>query len=147
LDFGEGQRVTGFAVLFETASTSKAGFSLFRRDRLIEGGFDEGWRPEAVFGKPNDYAYQRLFGELHLEGFDVTHTKDGFKWREYEDGFDAHLQHTRDLLLSRLIAGNLPLAALTIAFPTGDHACTCPQRDILPSQGHFTFSTVTPVGG
>lgn len=96
LDFGEGQRVTGFAALFETASTSKAGFSLFRRDRLIEGSFDEGWRPEAVFGKPNDYAYQRLFGELHLEGFDVTHTKDGFKWREYEDVFLSLLKEELD---------------------------------------------------
>jgi hypothetical protein len=96
LDFGEGQKVTGFAALFETASTSKAGFALFRRDRLIEGSHDEGWRPEAIFGKPNDYTYQRLFGELHLEGFDVTHTKDGFKWKEYEEVFLSLLREELD---------------------------------------------------
>ncbi|MFZ6644054.1 hypothetical protein ACO0LL_30380, partial [Undibacterium sp. TC4M20W] len=29
----------------------------------------------------------RIFGELHIEGFDVSHTKDGFRWEEYEDEF------------------------------------------------------------
>jgi len=28
-----------------------------------------------------------LFGELHLEGFEVSHTKDGFRWEEYEEVF------------------------------------------------------------
>lgn len=95
-DFGGGQRVTGFAALFETASTTKGGFALFRRDRLIEGSCDEGYRPEAVFGKPNDFIYQRLFGELHLEGFEVTHTKDGFKWKEYEEEFLSLLKDFLD---------------------------------------------------
>jgi hypothetical protein len=31
-----------------------------------------------------------------LEGFDVTHTKDGFKWREYEDVFLALLSEELD---------------------------------------------------
>jgi len=86
-DFGSGLRGVGFAAIRETASTSGAGFALFRRDRLIEGSVDEGYRPEFIFGKPNSYRYQRLFGEIHLEGFEVSHTKDGFKWNEYEDIF------------------------------------------------------------
>jgi hypothetical protein len=28
-----------------------------------------------------------VFGELHLEGFEVSHTKDGFRWEEHEDIF------------------------------------------------------------
>ena len=86
-DFGEGQRATGFAALRETASTSSAGFALFRRKRLILGSADEGYRPEAIFGKSNSYRFQRLFGELHLEGFEVSHTKDGFRWEEHEELF------------------------------------------------------------
>lgn len=86
-DFGQGLRATGFAALRETASTSEAGFALFRRDRLIVGSADEGYRPEEIFGKSNSYRYQRVFGELHLEGFEVTHTKDGFHWDEHEDVF------------------------------------------------------------
>ena len=86
-DFGQGLRVRGFAALRRTASTRYAGFSLFRRNRLIEGSGDDKYRPQAIFGTPNDFAYQRLFGELHLEGFDVSHTKDGFRWDENEEPF------------------------------------------------------------
>lgn len=87
LDFGKGQRVTGFAALRETGSTPFAGFALFRRDRLIEGSYDETYRPSFIFKQTNSYPYQRLFGELHVEGFEVSHTKDGFRWEEYEDIF------------------------------------------------------------
>jgi len=87
MDFGEGQRVTGFAALRETASTSHAGFALFRRNRLIEGSADETYRPIKVFGNGNSYRSQRLFGELHFQGFEVSHTKDGFRWEEYEEEF------------------------------------------------------------
>ncbi len=83
-DFGLGLRAHGFAALRETASTTRAGFALFRRKRLIQGSADEGYRPEAIFGSSNSYRYQRLFGELHLEGFQVSHTKDGFRWDENE---------------------------------------------------------------
>ena len=87
IDLGLGMRAFGFAALRETASTSSAGFALFRRNRLIVGSADEAYRPAAIFGAPNSYIYQRLFGELHLNGFDVSHTKDGFKWQEHEDIF------------------------------------------------------------
>jgi hypothetical protein len=86
-DFGEGLRAHGFAALFDVASTARAGFALFRRNRLIEGSADEGYRPYTIFGNPNDYTYQRLFGELHLEGFEVSHTKDGFQWDNNEEAF------------------------------------------------------------
>jgi hypothetical protein len=95
-DFGADQRAYGFAALRETASTSEAGFALFRRDRLIVGSADDGYRPEIVFGKSNSYRYQRLFGELHLEGFEVTHTKDGFQWNEHEDIFLEFLKERLD---------------------------------------------------
>ncbi len=87
MDLGGGHKVTGFAALREVGSTTHAGFSLFRRGRLIEGSADESYRPEQIFGKSNSYTFQRLFGELHLEGFDVSHTKDGFRWEEHEELF------------------------------------------------------------
>jgi hypothetical protein len=80
---GEGRSVRGFAAIRETGSTSKAGFALFRRGRVIEGSTEEGYRPEQIFGRGNSFRSQRLFGELHLDGFGVSHTKDGFQW----DGF------------------------------------------------------------
>jgi hypothetical protein len=104
LDFGEGQRVTGFAALREKASTSLAGFALFRRGRLIEGSHDETYRPHQIFKHNNSYPFQRLFGELHIEGFEVSHTKDGFRWEEYEDEF-------LDLLKEAIEVGDLNLIA------------------------------------
>lgn len=101
-DFGGGLRATGFAGLRDPASVSDAGFALFRRSRLIQGSSDEGYRPELIFGKPNSYTYQRLFGELELEGFEVSHTKDGFRWDDDEETF---LQ----LLREYLNAAPLPL--------------------------------------
>lgn len=86
-ELGNGLRVQGFAALRAVASVSDAGFALFRRRRLIQGSGDEGYRPELIFGKSNSYAYQRLFGELHLEGFEVAQTKDGIKWDENETPF------------------------------------------------------------
>lgn len=86
-DFGLGMKASGFAALREVASTSTAGFALFRRKRLIEGSLDEPYRPDFIFGTGNSYRKQRLIGEIHLEGFEVSHTKDGFKWEDHEQPF------------------------------------------------------------
>lgn len=75
----------GFAALRRTGSTSKAGFAVFRRNRLILGSDEDGWRPPAVFGASNTFRYQRLFGELHVTGFDVVYTKDAFLFGELEE--------------------------------------------------------------
>lgn len=101
-DLGGGLKASGFAALRETASVSGAGFALFRRNRVIQGSADEGYRPEYIFRKANSYTYQRLFGELHLEGFEVSHTKDGFRWEDNEEVF-------LELLQEHLDADPLPL--------------------------------------
>lgn len=81
------KRVTGWVALRKVGSISYAGLSLFRRDRLIMGSGDETYRPEEIFGKSNSYRYQRIFGELHFEGFEVTHTKDSIQWDGLEEFF------------------------------------------------------------
>lgn len=101
-DFGDGLSVHGFAALRETANTAQAGFSLFRRSRVIQGSGDEGYRPSYIFGSTNSYRYQRLFGELHLSGFEVSHTKDGFRWDDNEQPF-------LELLREHLDSKDMPL--------------------------------------
>lgn len=86
-DIEEGLSVHGFVAIREKASTAEAGFALFRRGRVIEGSFDEGFRPDFIFGAPNSYRYQRVFGELHLDGFSVNFTKKGIQWDENLDIF------------------------------------------------------------
>lgn len=87
IDLGQGKSATGFVAIRETASTRLAGLALFRRNRLVLGSVDETYRPQDIFGRSNSYAFQRLFGEIHLKGFNVSHTKDGVKWEESEDDF------------------------------------------------------------
>mgnify|MGYP003575242704 CR=1 FL=1 len=91
----DGLSVKGFVGIRETGSTSEAGFALFRRGRVIEGSFDNGFRPEYIFGASNSYRYQRVFGELHLEGFDVSFTKKGIQW---DENLDVFLQCLKDEL-------------------------------------------------
>ena len=101
-DLGADMRVTGFAALRRRASTTRAGFALFRRKRLIEGSGVDSYRPQEIFGASTTAPYQRIFGELHLEGVEVSHTKDGFQWDENEEPF-------LDLLREHLNAAPLPL--------------------------------------
>lgn len=87
-----GKRVRGYAGILKKGSTARAGFSLFRRRRVIQGTGDEHYRPLEVFGGPNTFRYQRVFGELHMEGFEVSHTKDGVKWGGLELEFVSELK-------------------------------------------------------
>jgi hypothetical protein len=71
-----GERIHGFAALRRTADTKSPGFALFRRDRVITGIEDDPWRPVEIFGQPNKFPAQRLFGELHLENVKVSYSKN-----------------------------------------------------------------------
>jgi hypothetical protein len=82
-----GGRVHGEVYLLETGSTTNAGLALLRHRRLVQGSGDERYRPQRVFGNPNSFVYQRLAGELTVEGLEITHTKDGFRWEEHEEEF------------------------------------------------------------
>ncbi len=95
-DLGGGLRAHGFLAIRAVGSTANAGLALFRRKRLIEGSGDETYRPRAIFGASNSYEYQRLFGELTLEGFEISHTKDGFRWEEHEEPFVDLLREYAD---------------------------------------------------
>ena len=111
-DLGGGLRAHGFLAIRAVGSTANAGLALFRRKRLIEGSGDETYRPRAIFGASNSYEYQRLFGELTLEGFEISHTKDGFRWEEHEEPFV-------DLLRDYADAEPLPLIRQARGLRTG----------------------------
>lgn len=109
--------VRGFAGLRAKGSTAEAGFALLRRGRLIVGSADETYRPVEIFGRSTTHTYQRLYGELTLSGFEVSHTKDGFRWDEYEVEFLEHLE-------VELSSGDLDLLAQASNYrlqPVTDH--------------------------
>lgn len=68
--------VSGFVAIRIPASVKDAGFALIRRGRVIEASY----RTEEVFGPSNSFAYQRMYGELHMDSWPVTQAKDGFNW-------------------------------------------------------------------
>ena len=102
LDLGDGHRVKGWAAILARASVTNAGFAIFRRRRLVQGSHGEGYRPETIFGKANKFVYQRLVGELEVEGFSVSHTKDGIQWEDWEEDILSWVKDSLD-------AGPLPL--------------------------------------
>ena len=142
-DFGAGLSAKGFAALREPASTARAGFALFRRGRLIQGSGDEGYRPSFIFGQSNSYRFQRLFGELHLEGFEVSHTKDGFRWDDNEQPFLGLLREhldSEDLPLLRQAEGYRSRAARSQLTAAARQAVTSTTQamearlpDVLPT--------------
>lgn len=103
LDLGDGHQIRGWAAILARASVTNAGFAIFRRRRLIQGSHGEGYRPEMIFGKPNKFVYQRLVGELEVEGFSVSHTKDGIQWEDWEDDILSWVKNELDADPLRLL--------------------------------------------
>ena len=72
-------KVDGFIGILEKMSTSTDnGFMLFRRNKVIGTSYDTKYRPKRLCGEPGSPRYKRIFGELELEGFSVSFTKNAF---------------------------------------------------------------------
>lgn len=79
--------IRGFVGILKDGGFAKAGFNLFRRNRVIIGGdLDElNYKPKAIFGQRQSEKSLKLFGELDLDDFPVNQAKDGFIW---DDGLE-----------------------------------------------------------
>ena len=96
---GNSLAVTGFIAIRIPGSVKDAGFTLIRRGRVIIGGSEKNYRPVELFGDANSYAWQRLYGELHMDSWPVTQAKDSFDWHNsgLEEAFiDGLLKFTQD---------------------------------------------------
>ena len=147
--------VNGFVAIRETASTSAAGFALIRRGRVIIGGYENAYRPEEIFEKPNSFIYQRLFGELNLDDWPVTQTKDAFDWysgledelieklnevcadykkkaREYRVGKKVSIDETTEKLVNKFVNAGV------ISNPAVNTMDSLPIEVADPSPGYGT---------
>ena len=76
----DGKNVHGWAGILDRGARADTGFSILHADRVVYG-WPDAWRPERIFGlNRNDLINQRLLGEIHLDEFEVTHTKDNIQW-------------------------------------------------------------------
>jgi len=75
------KKVYGWVGVLLDGARTKSGFSALSCDRVIIG-YPKAWKPESIFGdyESNNLINQRITGEIHFDDFDVTHTKDAFKW-------------------------------------------------------------------
>jgi hypothetical protein len=139
VNFGD-RRVTGWAGIMEAGKHSRAGFSVFRRRRLIEGSVGEAYRPRQVFGAHNSFASQRIVGELYVEGFDVSHTKDGIQWGEDEADIAFLIQ-------GQLDTEEMPILDQADGYRVRKSASMLPPKfgegsvDIVPDGANLDIST------
>ena len=78
----DSKNVKGWVGVLEKGSRAKAGFSILHAERVVKG-WPDSWRPESLYGQiqgSNDLVNQRLIGEIFLDDFEVSHTKDGILW-------------------------------------------------------------------
>ena len=74
--------VTGWVGILAKGSRANAGFSILQNGRMIRG-WPDAYRPSKIYGQlqgSNDLVNQRLVGEINLDSFLVSHTKDGILW-------------------------------------------------------------------
>ena len=84
----DGYDVSGRVWIKMPGQASRAGMHLFRRNRLVVGGPGRGYKPREIFAAPNSFQSQRLVGELDLDNWPVSQTKDAFDWDgDLENGF------------------------------------------------------------
>lgn len=85
--------VDGFVGIMQDGSYPKAGFALFRYNRVIIGGFGENYKPNYIFDQAQSQISLKLYGELNMEDFPVNQAKDGFVWDDgLEDEFLVNLE-------------------------------------------------------
>ncbi|MFM2334225.1 MAG: hypothetical protein RIS91_228 [Bacteroidota bacterium] len=71
----QGFKINGFIALLSELSDSEAGLLLFRRGRVVVG-IKERFKPKILFSSPGSHLYKRLYGELELDGFNISMSKD-----------------------------------------------------------------------
>jgi hypothetical protein len=86
-DSSNPKSVTGWVGVLDRGSRAKAGFSILHAGRVVRG-WPASWRPPEIFGQEggsNNLLNQRLIGEVSLDEFGVTHTKDDILWLDDEE--------------------------------------------------------------
>ncbi len=93
-------RATGFIGILKDINNTKNGLVLLRRGRVVYGAETDGrYFPKSICGSTGNFRYKRIFGELELEGFNVSFNKNGIQDKENLDALMVALQseiHTKD---------------------------------------------------
>lgn len=101
IDFNFGKfKAKGFIAILRDINNTQNGLVLLRRGRVIVGADTDGrYFPKSIFGPQGNFRYKRLFGELELDGFDVSFNKNDIQDKENLEALMEALKgeiHTRE---------------------------------------------------
>lgn len=84
IDFKFGKyKAKGFIAILKDINNTQNGLVLLRRGRVIVGADTDGrYFPKSLFGSQGNFRFKRLFGELELEGFEVSFNKNDIQDKE-----------------------------------------------------------------
>lgn len=120
--------VTGFVAIMNPGSFPKAGFALFRQDRVVIGGTDNNYKPAQIFGQAQSQRSLKLFGELNMNDFPVNQAKDGFIW---DDGLeDAFIKVLKDNIQEYIHIANISIKERANEMQFSNQASSKLQHDV-----------------
>ena len=123
--------ITGFVAIMNPGSFPKAGFALFRQDRVVIGGTDSNYKPTQIFGQAQSQRSLKLFGELNMNGFPVNQAKDGFIW---DDGLeDAFIEALKDNIQEYIDIADMSIKERASEEQFSDQASAELQQDVAES--------------
>ena len=101
IDFKFGKyKAKGFIGILRDINNTQNGFVLLRRGRVIIGAETDGrYFPKSLSGSTGTFRYKRLFGELELDGFEVSFNKNDIQDKENLDALMEALKgeiHTKE---------------------------------------------------
>jgi hypothetical protein len=82
-----GKKAWGWVAVLDVGGRPKAGFAMVHKGRMVQT-WPDAWHPESLYGQQqgsNDLVNQRLVGEIGLDDFEVSHTKDDIHWLDNEE--------------------------------------------------------------
>ena len=129
VDFdGKSYHVTGFVAIMNPGSFPKAGFALFRQERVVIGGTDSNYKPAQIFGQAQSQKSLKLFGELNMNDFPVNQAKDGFIW---DDGLeDAFIDALKDNIQEYIEIADMSIKERANEIQFSDQASSELQQDV-----------------
>ncbi len=87
-------KASGFIAILRDIDSTKNGFVLLRRGRVIVGAETDGrYFPKSISGSAGTFRYKRMFGEIELEGFNVSFNKNVIQDKE---NLDALMESLKD---------------------------------------------------
>tara|TARA_B100000989_G_scaffold76502_1_gene54280 strand:- start:4712 stop:5809 length:1098 start_codon:yes stop_codon:yes gene_type:complete len=129
------RKVHGKIGIRETMDGKRAGFAVFRRDRLIFGSDDQPWRPLKIIRQEGSAIAKRLYGELYFDDeMEVTHTKDNLNWSESDQ--ESFLNKLKSVINS----DELPIISQADRFKKND-----PTNENSKAQEKATESAVEKI--